>query len=167
MEILLNDKIMQVEILKQDGSNLEVMINGKTMEVNVIKVDQGIYSMLHNGKSYDMEIVPGGGKRKYIVAHGCSTYDIEINDSEAKYMKNRLKGQMEQDQDSISSPMPGKIVKIPVEVGDEIEPGQTLIIISAMKMESEYKAKRSGKIKEILANEGDTIEGNQPLILIE
>jgi biotin carboxyl carrier protein len=36
-----------------------------------------------------------------------------------------------------------------------------------MKMESEYKAKRSGKIKDILASEGDTIEGNQPLILIE
>ena len=167
MEILLNDKIIQVEILKQDGGNLEVMINGKTMEVNVIKVDHGIYSMLYNGKSYDMEIVPGGDNKKYLVAHGCSTYNIEINDPESKYKKNRLKGQLDHDQDSISSPMPGKVVKIPVTVGDEIEPGQTLIIISAMKMESEYKAKRSGKIKEILASEGDTIEGNQPLILIE
>lgn len=167
MEILLNDKIFQVEILKKDGNNLEVSINGNAMEVNVVKVDHGIYSILHNGKSYDMEIVPGSEKRKYLVAHGCSTFDVEVNDSESKYIKNRLKGQLEHDQDSITSPMPGKVVKIPVEVGDEIEPGQTLIIISAMKMESEYKAKRSGKIKEILANEGDTIEGNQPLILIE
>jgi len=167
MEILLNDKIILVDILKKDGSNMDVSINGKILKVNVIKVDNGIYSILHNGKSYDMEVVPGSDKRKYSVAHGCSTFDVEINDLESKYMKNRLKGQMEHDQDSISSPMPGKVVKIPVDVGDEIEPGQTLIIISAMKMESEYKAKRSGKIKEILATEGDTIEGNQPLILIE
>jgi biotin carboxyl carrier protein len=167
MEILLNDKLMQVDILKKDGNNLEVSIDGKTLDFDVIKVENGIYSILHKGKSYDMEIVPGSNKRNYTVAHRCASCDVEIIDQESKYMKNRMKGQMEEDQNSISSPMPGKVVKVLVDIGDQIEPGQTLIIISAMKMESEYKAKRSGKVKEILTNEGDTIEGNQPLILIE
>lgn len=167
MEILLNDKLMQVDILKLDGDNLEVSIDGKILDFNVIKVENGIYSILHEGKSYDMEIVTGSDKRNYTVAHRSSSFDVEIIDPEAKYMKNRMKGMAEEDQNSIASPMPGKVVKIPVEVGDTVEPGQTLIIISAMKMESEYKAKRSGKIKDILTNEGDTIEGNETLILIE
>lgn len=158
---------MQVDILKKDGNNLEVSIDGKTLDFDVIKVENGIYSILHNGRSYDMEIVSGSDKRNYTVAHRCASFNVEIIDPESKYMKNRMTGQMEEDQNSISSPMPGKVVKILVDIGDQIEPGQTLIIISAMKMESEYKAKRSGMIKEILTNEGDTIEGNQPLILIE
>jgi biotin carboxyl carrier protein len=167
MEILLNDKLMEVDILKKDGDNLEVTIDGKSLDFNIIKVENGIYSILHDGKSYDMEIVPGSNKRNYTVAHRCTSFDVEIVDPEAKYMKNRHKGQVEEDQNAISSPMPGKVVKIPVHVGDNVDTGQTLIIISAMKMESEYKAKRSGVVKEILTNEGDTIEGNQSLILLE
>ena len=63
--------------------------------------------------------------------------------------------------------MPGKIVRIAVKVGEKVEVGQTVIIVSAMKMESEYKAGKEGVIKKIHVNEGDTIEGNQPLITIE
>ncbi len=88
-------------------------------------------------------------------------------DSVARYRKNRGNNDIEEDQSSISSPMPGKVVKIPIEVGDNVVTGQTLIIISAMKMESEYKARKDGKIKEILTTEGSTIEGNQSLILFE
>ena len=67
----------------------------------------------------------------------------------------------------IASPMPGKIVKIPVKKGQKVETGQTVIIVSAMKMESEYKTGKAGIIKEIPVHDGDTIEGNQPLISIE
>jgi len=63
--------------------------------------------------------------------------------------------------------MPGKIVKITVKAGEKVKQGQTVIIVSAMKMESEYKTGKAGTIKEIYVREGDTIEGNQPLITIE
>jgi biotin carboxyl carrier protein len=167
MEILLNDKILDVDIINVEGDNLKVTIDGKTLDFNIIKVENGIYSILYDGKSYDMEIVPGSDKRNYTVSHRCNSFDVEIVDPEAKYMKNRQKGQVDDDQNSVSSPMPGKVVKIPVKVGDKVDTGETLIIISAMKMESEYKAKRSGVIKEILTKEGETIEGNQTLILLE
>ncbi|MFC2099127.1 biotin/lipoyl-containing protein, partial [Bacteroidota bacterium] len=51
--------------------------------------------------------------------------------------------------------------------GEKVEAGQTVIIVSAMKMESEYKAGHAGVVKEIHVKEGDTIEGNQPLVTIE
>ena len=63
--------------------------------------------------------------------------------------------------------MPGKVVKIPVNVGDKVKAGDVVIIISAMKMESEYKVKKDRIIREILVKEGDIVEGNQPLIIIE
>ena len=63
--------------------------------------------------------------------------------------------------------MPGKIVKVLFDVGDKVKAGDTVIIVSAMKMESEYKVKTDRVIKEIKVKEGDTIQANQPLVIIE
>jgi biotin carboxyl carrier protein len=80
---------------------------------------------------------------------------------------NRNQSLLADEESVISSPMPGKVVKIPVQAGDKVKIGDTVIIVSAMKMESEYKAGKSGIIKDIHVGEGDTIEGHQPLITIE
>ena len=79
---------------------------------------------------------------------------------------NRHKGG-ELDTNVISSPMPGKVVRIMVKEGDIVEEGETILIISAMKMESEYKTPSKKRVKEILIQEGDTIDGNQPLVTLE
>jgi len=63
--------------------------------------------------------------------------------------------------------MPGKIVKIMVKKGDVLKAGDTVIVVSAMKMESEYKVKQDSTVQDILVSEGDTIEGHQPLVIVE
>jgi len=167
MEIIVNKQNKEVEILERQSNKLLVVVDNKKYHVDVKKIDKNTYSLLHKGKSYDLKVVSEDDKGKYSVKYQFNHYDVEIMDSVARYRKNRGNNDIEEDQSSISSPMPGKVVKIPIEVGDNVESGQTLIIISAMKMESEYKAKKDGKIKEILTTEGSTIEGNQSLILLE
>ena len=73
----------------------------------------------------------------------------------------------QQEENNISSPMPGKVVKIPVEIGQEVEEGTTLIVVEAMKMQSEYKAKGNKIVKEILVSEGVAVNANQALIVLE
>ena len=63
--------------------------------------------------------------------------------------------------------MPGKIVKIDTKIGDTVEPGQTLIILEAMKMENEIKCGTAGIVKAIHVNEGDTLEQGVLMIEIE
>ena len=63
--------------------------------------------------------------------------------------------------------MPGKVVKVLVSEGESVTEGQTAVIISAMKMESEYKIPMDGKVKKVNVKDGDTIEGNQILIELE
>jgi len=96
-----------------------------------------------------------------------NTFNLEIIDAETQYLLNRSAGALGDDEKTISSPMPGKVVKIPVLEGDLIKEGETAIIVSAMKMESEYKSPKDGMIKKIYVNEGDTIEANQVLIEVE
>ena len=167
MEIIVNKKNKEVKIFERQANKLLVVVDNKKYCIDAIKIDKDTYSLLYKGKSYDLKVVSEDDKRKYSIKHKFNHYKVEIMDSVARYRKNRGNNDIEEDQNSIFSPMPGKVVKIPIEVGDNVESGQTLIIISAMKMDSEYKAKKDGIIKEILTTEGSTIEGNQSLILFE
>jgi biotin carboxyl carrier protein len=63
--------------------------------------------------------------------------------------------------------MPGKVVKIPVNVGDQVVSGQTLIVVEAMKMQSEFKAAADRIVKEILVKEGDIVNAHQIMIKLE
>ncbi len=94
-------------------------------------------------------------------------YKVEIVDAESRYMKAMNKSKGFDEGNIIFSPMPGKVVKILVAVGDKVESGQTLIIVSAMKMESEFKASKDGIVKEVAVKEDDAVTGGQKMITIE
>jgi biotin carboxyl carrier protein len=63
--------------------------------------------------------------------------------------------------------MPGKVVRVPVKEGDEVKAGDTVAVVSAMKMESEYKVKKDRIIKEVLVEEGDIVKGGQTMVVVE
>jgi biotin carboxyl carrier protein len=60
--------------------------------------------------------------------------------------------------------MPGRIVRVLVAKGDEVQTGQPLVVIEAMKMENELKSKRAGKVVEVLVTQGAAVEGNAKLL---
>lgn len=167
MEVKIRDKTFQVEILKKDKNNLEVRVDDRIYNLDILRVENDIYSILYNGKSYELEVVSGKTIKNLSVAYECLYFDVELLDAQSKYLQNRKKGSNSNGGNLITSPMPGKVVKIPVSVGEEVKAGSTVIIISAMKMESEYKAPKDGIISKIFVSEGDIIEGNKPLIAVE
>ena len=128
--------------------------------------DEGIFSILANGQSFNIELVPQSKTKHYTAYTLYDTYDIEVIDAESRYRRNRSGISPLASENSITSPMPGKVVKIQVKVGDEVKMGDTLITISAMKMESEYKSPKDGKISKIHVSEGSTVDANQVLIEI-
>ena len=64
----------------------------------------------------------------------------------------------------VTSPMPGKILRILVKEGEQVKTGQGLVVLEAMKMENEIPAPKDGVVKRILVKEGDTVDTGQPLI---
>jgi biotin carboxyl carrier protein len=166
LEINIDGHSVNVELLSKRGNVHQVSIDGKVYEVDLVMVERGVYSVLYKNKSYNVELVPGKEPKTYTINTLYNSYDLNILDAEAKYLKGRQQDHLE-DNLAISSPMPGKVVSILVKIGDKVKAGDTVIIVSAMKMESEYKVKSDRIIKDILVKEGDTIDGNQPLIIIE
>ena len=164
-EININDRNALVEVLSRDGDKIRISIDGKKYDADVVMVEEGVYSIIIDNKSHNIELIRTDNKN-YEVNTYAKSYDVEIVDAESKYLKSRQRDDGDEEA-VISSPMPGKIVKILVKVGDKVKAGDTVIIVSAMKMESEYKVKKDRIIKDVKVKEGDTIQSDQPLIVIE
>lgn len=166
MEIHIGNRIANVELVNKDGNKVSLTIDGKPYDVDIVMVEKGACSILNEGKSYNAELLRSDNGKKYKINTHYSSFDVEIVDTQAKYLRMRQKAEEKQD-DSISSPMPGKVVKIPVTVGQVMKPNETVIVIEAMKMQSNYKVKGDCRIKSILVAEGDSVAANQPLITVD
>lgn len=167
MEIKINNRSAQIELVSREGNLATVMLDGKTYTVDILRVQPEVYSVLLNGLSYNVEVIPGLNARNFQVNTYRYTYDVEVIDAGARYLNARNKGKRLEGEKSIVAPMPGKVVKVLAETGQPVQAGQTLVIISAMKMESEFKAKSDGWVKAVNVKEGDAVESRQVLIVIE
>jgi len=167
LELNLEGRKAIVKELKRDGSQLTISVDDEIFEVDLVKVGPAEYSVLYKGRSYNIEVVPGSEPKHYTVNTFYFTHEIEVVDAESRYIRSRNDVAGGHISNIIRSPMPGKIVKILVTEGDMVEAGQTVIIVSAMKMESEFKAAKPGIVSEIPVKEGDTVDGNQVLVVIE
>jgi biotin carboxyl carrier protein len=167
IDIKLNNRIAKVTILNQNENLLEVMIDDKHYQVDLMHNDEGTFSILVNNHSHNITLVPSSRPKQYTAYTLYHTFEPEIIDSAARYMRNRGNGSAVQGTNRITAPMPGKIVKVLVKTGEQVKKGQTAVIMSAMKMESEYKVASDGIVKTVNVEAGSTVESNQVLIEIE
>jgi len=167
LDIKIGDRIATLELISRNENIIEVKVDEKFYHLDMIEVEKGMYSILRDGISYNLELLGKENAKEYEVHTHNETFEIEIIDAVSKYLMSR--GEIAKDDGalSISSPMPGKVVKIPVKIGDKVAEGTVVIIVEAMKMQSEYKVKTDRIIVDILVKEGDAVDGKQPLIIVE
>ena len=167
LEVKVDDREAKLSLISIDKNSCKVKVDDKIYDLDIVMVERGVYSVLYKGKSYNIELIQDDNPKKYTVNTFKGTYDVELIDAVSRYQKSRNNSISGDSDGRISSPMPGKVVKIPVSVGDEVAKDDGVIVISAMKMESDYKSPIDGVVKEILVAEDDTVDSNQPLIVIE
>lgn len=68
---------------------------------------------------------------------------------------------------TVTSPMPGKVIKVLVAEGDEVADGAPVVVVEAMKMENELRTPKAGKVRDIKVKEGDAVEAGAKLATIE
>ncbi|MCX6231661.1 MAG: acetyl-CoA carboxylase biotin carboxyl carrier protein subunit [Bacteroidetes bacterium] len=166
-EAIIGERTAKLTLLSRTDKILKVSVDGIIYELDCVTTGNGVYSIISEGKSYDIDVVQGLSNKQFIVNSDMSEYKVEIVDAESRYMKAMNKAKGFDEGNIIFCPMPGKIVKILVKVGDTVEKGQTMVIVSAMKMESEFKASKEGVIKEIAVAEEETVSGGQKMIVLE
>jgi len=166
-EINIENRNAKIELINRTGNKALIKVDDKKYDLDIVEVETGVYSILYNGHSYNVELIQGESSKKFIVNTFSRSFNVEVVDSESKYISNRKKGMEVEGSNQVASPMPGKIVKIPVTAGETVTAGQTLIIVEAMKMQSEFKATGDKKVQAVHVNEGDTVDSHQVMITLE
>jgi biotin carboxyl carrier protein len=166
-EIKLEHRTAKLNLLNRAGSKVMLSVDDRNYDLDIVMVEKGVYSILYNGQSYNVELIEGSSAKEYVVNTFARSFTAEIIDAESKYQLSRKTGTESEGDNNISSPMPGKIVKIPVAVGDKVTGGQTLIVVEAMKMQSEFKASTDRTVREILVKEGDIVNAHQVMLKLE
>ena len=132
-----------------------------------VEISCGIYSLILGTRSYEAHVIPGapGSDRastSYRVIAGGQEYRVAIQDPRARRRGESVAAR-EGPQD-ILAPMPGRIVKILVGENQEIEAGQGLLVMEAMKMQNELRAPRPGRVEKIYVSEDLGVEAGFKLL---
>jgi len=145
--------------LKELKEMINLMNENNLVEIEVER--EGLRVRIKKGISNIPEIT----QEKYIIQPAGVTHTAEPTKEPQPPTAKRIE---------INAPMVGTFYRAPapdappfVEVGDEIEPGQVICIIEAMKLMNEIKTEAKGKVVEILVENAEPIEFGQPLFLIE
>jgi biotin carboxyl carrier protein len=154
-----------VDVTELPTGAIEVTASGRKVDVDVVALKDGVLSVCIDGKVVDLTI-EGTPPDVGAVASGHRSY-VRVESERMRSAEAAKKGKGGSAEQVVKSPMPGRVVKVLVKPGDEIEVGQPLVVIEAMKMENELKAKSAGKVAAVHVAAGATVEGNAKLVTFE
>jgi len=162
-EVSIAEKTYRVELTRA-GEQWKCRLDGSEIPVDVVHGRNGALSLLLNGKSYEVNQEMVGAETNVVVGH--ERFSASVRDPRSFRSRSRA-GVAEQGVMKIKAPMPGKVVRVLAGVGTQVELGQSMIVIEAMKMQNELKAPKTGVVKKINVAEGAAVDAGQALAEVE
>jgi biotin carboxyl carrier protein len=159
-------KINGQRSLEIDVKGSSITIDGTDFPIDVAKLGPDKFHIIRNNKSFSAEIVEVNRQTKTVsVRINGSTHTVQLKDKfdlllDKLGMNNGAGTRL----NNIKAPMPGLIIDLRVIVGQHIQPGDTLLILEAMKMENIIKSSGEGVVKRVTVKKGDSVEKGQVLI---
>lgn len=160
------DEKLSVE-MRREGERVFAEIGGRRYELEAREVGAGEYLLLHDGRVYECRVGQSKGRGTPLsVAVGAREYDVTLTDP--KHLRGAgVAHTHDSGRAQVTAPMPGKVVRVLVEVGQQIEAGQGVVVVEAMKMQNELKSPKGGIIAELRAETGATVNAGDVLAVIE
>jgi len=137
-------------------------INGNKYEVVIGDIVDNIAAVKVNGEDFQVEMEPEAepekkkvvlGKPAAAASEGAATATADA----ANVNTNN----------AVKAPLPGTIVEVKVAVGDEVQPGDVVVVLEAMKMANNLEAEKGGKVTAVLVQQGQSVMEDDALVVIE
>ena len=163
-EVLIDGTAHKVEIEKGE-SIWKCRVDDRDYVVDASLTARDVLSVLVVGKAYE-------AKREYSLAGethviiGSERFAAEVRDPRSLRSRKAAAGVGEGPQ-KVAAPMPGKVVRILVQPGSEVEAGQGIMVVEAMKMQNEIKSPKKGVVQKIAVTEGGSVISGDTLAIIE
>lgn len=155
--------ILEVEV-GADGRYI-VRHGDERHEIDALSLEHGAVSLIIDGASHSVEFEER--EDDVAVLLNGQVFHIDVADERRRRLRSVPGAFHAEGRQVVVAPMPGKVTKVLVKLGDEVKEGQGLIVVEAMKMENELKSPKAGKIVELTAKEGTAVEMNHKLCVVE
>ena len=156
------NRVVEIET-HQEG--LHLAVDGVPLEADAVEVEPGVYSILWHWRSFQVKVEEIGGQLQVYIVGRSEPYRVALRDPR-QWRRSSALGEGEGSQE-VSSPMPGKVVRLLVEEQQTVAAGQGLLVVEAMKMQNEVRSPRAGVVTQILAHAGATVHAGQTLAVVE
>jgi biotin carboxyl carrier protein len=150
--------------LERDGARWRISLDGEPIQVDAVEIAPNTLSILIRGESHEIRIArtPNG---QLNIQTGLREFTAEVSDPRS--WRGRRAGHVEAEgRQQIAAPMAGKVVRLLIKAGDQVEVGQGLLVVEAMKMQNEIRSTKSGSVERLLATEGQTVNAGEILVWI-
>lgn len=150
--------------VRREGDRFLVSVDGRPHAVDVKEVN-GVWSMLvAPARSYEVAFSASADGAVIVHVDGVP---VEVSMSQRRRAGTAGASPADGGPQRVTAPMPGKVVKLLVKPGDNVQARQGLIVVEAMKMENELRARAAGRVSEVRVTEGTSVEAGAILVILE
>jgi biotin carboxyl carrier protein len=162
-EVAIAERTYRVELMRS-GERWKCRLDGRELPLDAVSAQDGVLSLLLAGRSYEVKQEIVGTEACVVIGH--ERFSASVRDPRS-FRSRRRTSAGEHGVMKIKAPMPGKVVRILAGVGVQVETGQSVMVIEAMKMQNELKAPKNGVVKKVNVVEGAAVEAGQSLAEVE
>jgi biotin carboxyl carrier protein len=162
-EIIVGGKPHRLE-LEKAVAGWECRLDGRPIQIDALIPRRDVLSVLVDGHSYEIKREQTSTDLHMWV--GSARFSVELRDPRSLRARHRAAGD-EKGPIKILAPMPGRIVRLLVAENSEVEAGQGIVVVEAMKMQNEIKSPKKGIVKKISATPGAAVNPGDVLAIVE
>lgn len=162
-DVIIDDKSYRLE-LSRAAEAWECRLNGHEVKVDAVLARRDVLSVIIGGKAYEIkrELTP----TDMHLWVGRVRHSVQVRDPRS--LRNRREsGADEKGPKKLIAPMPGKVVRVLATQGAEVDAGQGLLVIEAMKMQNEIKSPKKGVVRKMIAVQGGNVNAGDVLAIVE
>ena len=161
-DIAIDGKSYRLDLNQAEG-RWSCRVDGRDVAVDAVLARPNVLSLRIGNTVYEVkcERVPG----EVHIWVGSRRFSAEVRDPRS--LRGRVGAADDQGPKKLSAPMPGKVVRVILHPGDEVEAGTGVLVVEAMKMQNEVKSPKKGTIQKILVSEGTAVNAGDVLAIVE
>jgi biotin carboxyl carrier protein len=161
-DVVIDGKSYRLELDYRDGRWM-CRLDGREIEVDAVLVRPDVLSLRIGNKAYEVKCELAAGELHLCV--GSTPFVVEVRDPRS--LRGRMRAVDDSGPKRLTAPMPGKIVRVLVSQGAEIEAGAGVLVVEAMKMQNEIKSPKKGTVLKILVTQGAAVNAGDVLAIVE
>ena len=161
-DITIDGKNYRLELNRADG-RWACRLDGRDLEVDAVLARPDVLSLRIGNMAYEVKSERVADELHLWV--GSTRFAAEVRDPRS--LRGRARAGDDHGPKKITAPMPGKVVRLLVREGDEVETGAGVAVVEAMKMQNEIKSPKKGTVQKIIVSEGAAVNAGDVLAIVE